>query len=197
MKPPRAWPRAWNINTPPVYHPLHEEDRATTENILPNHTDHGATTFLRSQPVSCLQILGKDQKWRWVPYRKGALVCNLGDVMEILSGGILKATRHRAPVDQQDYERVSVCSFNHADQDLILEPLHDAPLIKQVGLQRDSEVYGGFCSATERGEEIPKFGEWKTLRNKNAQEPTSKLVEIDGVPHREHIVGGIKVYRQV
>ena len=81
-----------------VYHALREEDRATTENILPNHTDHGATTFLPSQPVSCLQILGKDQKWRWVPYRKGALVCNLGDVMEILSGGILKATRHRGRI---------------------------------------------------------------------------------------------------
>lgn len=110
-----------------VYHPLGEKDRATTENILPNHTDHGATTFLPSQPISCLQTLGEDKKWRWVPYRKGALVCNLGDVMEIVSGGILKATRHRVckpPADQQQYERVSVCSFNHADQELLLEPLH-------------------------------------------------------------------------
>lgn len=83
-----------------VYHALREEDKSKVQNILPNHTDHGATTFLPSQPVSCLQILGKDQKWRWVPYRKGALVCNLGDVMEILSGGILKATRHRGELNQ-------------------------------------------------------------------------------------------------
>lgn len=80
----------------------------------------------------------------------------------------------KPPVDQQSYERVSVCSFNHADQELILEPLQgefmrfwqlpvlrlltvlllDAPLIKELGLQRDSEVYGAFCKATERGEEV-------------------------------------------
>lgn len=33
-------------------------------------------------------------------------------------------------------------------------PLLDAPLIKQVGLQPDSEVYGAFCKAIERGEQV-------------------------------------------
>jgi isopenicillin N synthase-like dioxygenase len=78
-----------------VYHPIEADQRETTQNILPNHTDHGWSTLLPSQPVTCLQMLGKDGEWRYVPYMKGALVCNLGDVMEILSGGILKATRHR------------------------------------------------------------------------------------------------------
>ena len=106
-----------------VYHPIEDDD---TQNILPNHTDHGAHTFLPSQPVTCLQMLGQDGQWRYVPFKKGAMVCNLGDVMEILSGGILKATRHRVcrpPKDQASYERVSVCSFNHARQDLTLSPL--------------------------------------------------------------------------
>ena len=78
-----------------VYHPIPPAERATTQNILPNHTDHGATTFLPSQPVTCLQMLGQDGVWRYLPHKKDHLVCNLGDVMEILSGGIFKATRHR------------------------------------------------------------------------------------------------------
>jgi hypothetical protein len=30
----------------------------------------------------------------------------------------------------------------------------DAPLIKKIGVQRDSEVYGAFVKATEAGEEV-------------------------------------------
>jgi hypothetical protein len=79
--------------------------------------------------------------------------------------------------DQLDYERISVCSFNHANQDLTMAPLlgewanlqqnsrnsseslstddgSDAPLIKKIGVQPNSEVYGAFVKATEAGEEV-------------------------------------------
>jgi hypothetical protein len=83
--------------------------------------------------------------------------------------------------DQLEYERISVCSFNHANQDLTMAPLlgelanlhqqdfvwrlmadggSDAPLIKSIGVQRDSEVYGAFVKATEAGEEVR---DWATF----------------------------------
>jgi isopenicillin N synthase-like dioxygenase len=40
-------------------------------------------------------MCGEDGVWRYVPYVKDTVVANLGDVMEVASGGIFKATRHR------------------------------------------------------------------------------------------------------
>lgn len=59
------------------------------------HTDFGLTTLLFSVPVSCLQIWGKDEQWYYVPYNPGSLVINIGETLEIVSGGHFKATRHR------------------------------------------------------------------------------------------------------
>jgi isopenicillin N synthase-like dioxygenase len=57
--------------------------------------DHGVCTLIPSQPITCLQMCGADGVWRYVPYVKDTVVANLGDVMEVASGGIFKATRHR------------------------------------------------------------------------------------------------------
>ena len=197
-----------------VYHPIPLEQRPTATRLLQGHTDFGTTTLLPSQPITCLQMVGADGEWRYVPYRKGALLCNLGDVTEILSGGVFKATRHRVvkPVaDQADYERISIVSFNHADQQLSLQPLLgeclersermvlkvDAPLLQKLGVRKESQVYGAFARAIEEGEQLPKFGEWKTLRNKMAERVPDKIVMIDGKAHSEHIIGSVKVYREV
>lgn len=53
------------------------------------------TTILLSQPVAALQVLGKDNIWRYVKYKHGGMVVNLGEVLEFISGGLLPATRHR------------------------------------------------------------------------------------------------------
>lgn len=89
------------------------------------HTDFGLTTLLFSVPISCLQIWGKDEKWYYVPYKPGALVINIGDTLEIVSGGHFKATRHRVfkpPVDQLDQERLSLVLFNSSLGDMRMTP---------------------------------------------------------------------------
>ncbi|RSH95511.1 hypothetical protein EHS25_000603 [Saitozyma podzolica] len=164
--------------------------------------NHGVCTLIPSQPITCLQMCGADGVWRYVPYVKDTVVANLGDVMEVASGGIFKATRHRVikPVaDQQDYERVSVISFNHADPDFPMEPIWHAPLIKEQGVQKDSQVYGAFLKAIEGGMQTPKFGDWKKFRNLGTQalQSAQKTVMINGKPHTENDVGGVKVYREI
>ena len=60
-----------------------------------------------------------------MPYRPGALVVNIGDTLEIVSGGHFKATRHRVfkpPVDQLHEERVSIVLFNSSVGDLRMQP---------------------------------------------------------------------------
>lgn len=46
------------------------------------HTDFGTTTLLFSVPITCLQIWGRDQVWRYVKYNPGSLVVNIGDTLE-------------------------------------------------------------------------------------------------------------------
>lgn len=89
------------------------------------HTDFGMTTLLFSVPISCLQIWGRDEKWWYVPYKPGALVINIGETLEIVSGGHFKATRHRVftpPEDQLDAERLSLVLFNSSVGDLRMTP---------------------------------------------------------------------------
>lgn len=38
--------------------------------------------MLFSVPVSSLQIWGRDGQWRYVPYKAGALVINIGETLE-------------------------------------------------------------------------------------------------------------------
>ena len=45
------------------------------------HTDYGTTTLLFSVPVTALQIW-KDERWRFIKYKPGALVVNLGETLE-------------------------------------------------------------------------------------------------------------------
>ncbi|OCF75584.1 flavonol synthase [Kwoniella mangroviensis CBS 8886] len=52
------------------------------------HNDFGTTTLLFSVPISCLQIWGTDEQWHYVPYKLGALVINIGETLEIVSGDI-------------------------------------------------------------------------------------------------------------
>lgn len=106
------------------------------------HTDFGLTTLLFSVPISCLQIWGRDEqrvssfhivnvvlskarRWYYVPYKPGTLVINIGDTLEIVSGGHFKATRHRVfkpPVDQLNQERLSLVLFNSSMGSLRMTP---------------------------------------------------------------------------
>lgn len=109
-----------------LFRPVHRETEEMSKGIrMHGHTDYGLTTLLFSVPVSCLQIWGRDEKWYYVPYKPGALVINIGDTLEIVSGGHFKATRHRVfkpPPDQLNVERLSLVLFNSSVGDLRMAP---------------------------------------------------------------------------
>jgi isopenicillin N synthase-like dioxygenase len=111
-----------------LFRPVPESTQAASKGLrMHGHTDFGLTTLLFSVPISCLQIWGRDEKWYYVPYKPGALVVNIGDTLEIVSGGHFKATRHRVykpPVDQLHEERLSLVLFNSSVGDLRMEPAY-------------------------------------------------------------------------
>lgn len=109
-----------------LFRPVEETTREKSKGLrMHGHTDFGLTTLLFSVPISCLQIWGQDEKWYYVPYKPGALVINIGDTLEIVSGGHFKATRHRVftpPADQLHEERLSLVLFNSSVGDLRMTP---------------------------------------------------------------------------
>ncbi|KAI0819369.1 hypothetical protein BC628DRAFT_1036591 [Trametes gibbosa] len=122
------------------YYPRTEEEESKTNNVwLKGHTDFGTITILWSQPVSALQILSPDGKWRWIKHIPNALVVNAGDAMEFLSGGFYKATIHRViqpPRDQRGHTRVGAFYFAMTDDDVKLVPLNESPALQRAGIIR-------------------------------------------------------------
>lgn len=59
------------------------------------HTDMGFLTILKQDDLGGLQVKGPDGDWLEAPPIKDSFVINIGDMLELWTSGILKATRHR------------------------------------------------------------------------------------------------------
>ncbi|OAX38740.1 Clavaminate synthase-like protein [Rhizopogon vinicolor AM-OR11-026] len=117
------------------YHPSTDEAKL----LLNGHTDYGTITMLWSQPVAGLQIQTHEGEWRWIRHMDNAIVINIGDAMEFLTGGYYKATIHRvvqSPEDQRQYPRLGSIYFARADNDVTLVPLVESPVLQREGIER-------------------------------------------------------------
>ncbi|WQF78934.1 Putative non-hem dioxygenase domain, isopenicillin N synthase-like superfamily [Colletotrichum destructivum] len=119
-----------------LYNPRPAEGTGQPRDLwLGGHTDWGSFTFQFSQPVSALQILLPSGQWKWVQYLPGALVVNVGEALELLTGGIFRAAVHRAvkpPPDQERAKRVGIIYFARPPDGLKLEAI-DSPVLRKSG----------------------------------------------------------------
>ncbi|KAM3208057.1 hypothetical protein ACQJBY_063011 [Aegilops geniculata] len=83
------------------------------------HSDGGVLTVLLAETAG-LQVL-RDGEWHDVPVVPGALVVNLGDVVEVVSNGVLRSPVHRV-VASAERGRVSVAAFYTVDPEREVEP---------------------------------------------------------------------------
>jgi len=76
------------------------------------HRDSGVLTLLLAEPGSQgLQVrAGRDGDWMDVPARDGAFIVNIGELLELATGGYLRATEHRVNL-RQVADRISVPYF--------------------------------------------------------------------------------------
>jgi isopenicillin N synthase-like dioxygenase len=156
-----------------IFRPVEKETQEAAKGLkMHGHTDFGLTTLLFSVPISCLQIW-KDDQWFYVPYKPGCLVVNIGETLEIVSGGHFKATRHRVfkpPADQAHEERLSIVQFNSSVGDMRMTPaastspfrIHyprssareltsGSPLIQREGCVDSQGVYAEFKRLMDQG----------------------------------------------
>lgn len=86
--------------------------RAVTEQGVGAHRDSGVLTLLLAEPDSDgLQVRSPQGSWVDVPPLDGAFVVNIGELLEVATGGYLRATEHRVRLSRPARERISVPYF--------------------------------------------------------------------------------------
>lgn len=94
------------------------------------HEDINVITLLLGAEEAGLQLLGKDGEWRFIDAPAGSLVCNVGDMLQRLTGHRLPSTTHRvvnpAP-ERMGVARYSTPFFLHFRPDYLIEALPGGP----------------------------------------------------------------------
>jgi isopenicillin N synthase-like dioxygenase len=79
-----------------IFHYPASDDPTTDEQWgVGEHTDYGLLTLLAQDHLGGLQVRTVDGGWIDVAPAAGVLVCNLGDMLERLTGGRYRSTPHR------------------------------------------------------------------------------------------------------
>lgn len=91
----------------------------------------GLTLLLQVNEVQGLQIR-KDGKWVPVKPISGAIIVNVGDIVEIFSNGKYKSIEHRVVINTEK-ERLSIAAFHSPNMDAMIGPLPE--------LLRGTDVY--------------------------------------------------------
>ncbi|WP_437861021.1 isopenicillin N synthase family dioxygenase [Sorangium sp. So ce363] len=95
---------------------------------LAEHADPNMLTILSPGEMAngehALEIK-HEGSWHPVPARPGCFIVNIGDMMEFISNGRLKATRHQVvtPRERAGSERLSVVYFGNPNYDAVFETL--------------------------------------------------------------------------
>lgn len=99
------------------------------------HTDYGFLTLLRQDDSGGLQVKSRRGGWIDAPPIRGTLVVNIGDMLEVWTHGIFKATPHRVK-NQGQRDRISLPFFFDPGWKSKLQPIEiallPAELLKRV-----------------------------------------------------------------
>ncbi|MBO0726153.1 MAG: isopenicillin N synthase family oxygenase [Blastocatellia bacterium] len=85
------------------------------------HTDYGLLTILKQDESGGLQIKSQSQ-WIEAPPVPGSFVCNIGDMLDRLTGGVYRSTPHRAR-NLSGRDRLSFPFFFDPNFNAEVEPL--------------------------------------------------------------------------
>lgn len=110
------------------------------------HKDSGVLTLLLVEPGSVgLQVELSADDWVDVPPLPGAFIVNIGELLEVATGGYLRATRHRVLSPQPGTDRVSIPYFLNPALDatvpVIALPPELAALSRGVEADPDNPIF--------------------------------------------------------
>ena len=86
------------------------------------HKDTDALTILASDPTSALEVQTLDGKWISPVISENSFIANIGDMLELWSGGRLMSTPHRV-INNSGKDRYSFPYFAVPRYDITIKPL--------------------------------------------------------------------------
>ena len=95
---------------------------------IATHTDYGCLTLLATDGAPGLEVRKRGGGWIPVAAEPGEFIINFGEMMEIWSEGVIKATPHR--VIGTDQERISVPLFFNPSVDTNIAPIGSGQTIR-------------------------------------------------------------------
>ncbi|TKY73391.1 Flavonol synthase/flavanone 3-hydroxylase [Spatholobus suberectus] len=133
--------RSWDFMVAHHYFPASNNEN----NGITKHEDANCVTFVIQDGVGGLQVL-KNGEWIPVVPAEGALVVNVGDVIQVLSNKKFKSATHRV-VRTEGRSRHSFAFFHNLSGDKWVEPLPQ--FTKDIG---EPPKYRGFLYKEYRAE---------------------------------------------
>nr|XP_027232412.1 UPF0676 protein C1494.01-like [Penaeus vannamei] len=110
-----------------LYYPSLQENVPEGSIRCASHTDYGTFALLFQDDVGGLQV--KDTAGRWIDAVPvpGAVLVNVGDILQFWTSGKLRATEHRVLIPPEEVRRRSprrsVVFFVHPDDPVLITPL--------------------------------------------------------------------------
>jgi len=89
------------------------------------HTDYGLLTMLWQDDVGGLQVK-TDTGWVDAPPMPGTFVCNIGDMLDRMTGGRYRSVPHRVTINTSGRDRLSIPLFFDPDFDTVIQPVPGA-----------------------------------------------------------------------
>lgn len=148
------------------------------------HKDSGVLTLLLVEPDSVgLQVELAPGQWVDVPPVPGAFIVNIGELLEVATGGYLRATRHRVLAPRPDVDRISIPYF--------LNPALDAQ-IPIITLPPELAALSRGVEADPNNKIFTTYGEnaWKSRTRAHpdvAELHHSDLIEQDATDRRDQV----------
>lgn len=106
------------------------------------HEDINLITMLLGAEEGGLQLLDRNGNWLPVPPPDGAMVINVGDMLQRLTNGVLPSTSHRVvnpPPERRGVSRYSMPFFLHLRPDFMIELCRNASRLRTPYASRPSQ----------------------------------------------------------
>ena len=90
------------------------------------HEDINVITLLLGAEEAGLEVLDRDGRWLPINAPQGAVVCNIGDMLQRLTNHVLPSTTHRVvnpPPERRGVSRYSTPFFLHFEPEYLIETL--------------------------------------------------------------------------
>lgn len=129
-------------NTKLVHYPARPAGPAgddTSSQGVGAHKDYGWLALVLQDDHSGLQVRSEEGSWIEATPTRGTLVFNVGEALEVATGGYLRANVHRVVAPEDGADRYSVPFFLAPRLDAVVEPLTlpDHLAAQSRGVERD------------------------------------------------------------